>query len=252
MAAGRDHYTVLGVSHSASGADIHRAYRTLARRYHPDINPSEDARTRFEEVSSAYDVLNDPQRRDRYDRSTAGARSVRSEVPVFVHRRPSRDVPRFLEDTPHAGAPARSAPVGDALGALAAVMARPCGLGASVWYRSAGQGRDGRGSSRWVALAWRGLRHPGPAVGYGGLPAGWDGVARAPAARRRLRLPRAAARGLRAVGRAACPGTSPARPRRAGSAAGASPSTFVRSCGRRSACRRRRRSPGCRPAYRPS
>jgi curved DNA-binding protein CbpA len=109
MAARRDHYTVLGVSHSASEAEIHRAYRTLARRYHPDINASDEARTRFEEVSSAYEVLHDPQRRDRYDRSMA--RSAGSEVPVFVHRgvplagavarRASRDVPRFLDDTPH-------------------------------------------------------------------------------------------------------------------------------------------------------
>ncbi|MDA8355949.1 MAG: molecular chaperone DnaJ [Actinomycetota bacterium] len=61
----KDYYQVLGVSSTASAKEITKAYRQLAKRYHPDANPgSED---RFKEISSAYDVLGDPVRRKEYD-----------------------------------------------------------------------------------------------------------------------------------------------------------------------------------------
>jgi molecular chaperone DnaJ len=60
-----DYYKTLGVSKDATDKDITRAYRKLAKQYHPDANPgSED---KFKEISSAYDVLNDPERRKEYD-----------------------------------------------------------------------------------------------------------------------------------------------------------------------------------------
>ncbi|RMH13062.1 MAG: hypothetical protein D6695_05095 [Planctomycetota bacterium] len=63
----RDYYEVLGVSRGASAEEIKRAYRKLARQYHPDVNKSEDATKRFAEVQEAYDVLSDEQKRRQYD-----------------------------------------------------------------------------------------------------------------------------------------------------------------------------------------
>jgi molecular chaperone DnaJ len=63
-----DLYVVLGVQHGASEAEIKRAYRRLARRYHPDINPGDrTAETRFRQILDAYETLMDPARRSRYD-----------------------------------------------------------------------------------------------------------------------------------------------------------------------------------------
>ncbi|HLP23168.1 MAG TPA: molecular chaperone DnaJ [Microbacteriaceae bacterium] len=67
-----DHYEVLGVARDASADDIKKAYRRLARELHPDVNPSPDAAERFKEVTHAYDVLSDPESRQRYDLGDAG------------------------------------------------------------------------------------------------------------------------------------------------------------------------------------
>jgi molecular chaperone DnaJ len=66
----RDYYEVLGVSRSASEDDVKKAYRKLALRYHPDRNPEDrhEAEERFKEISEAYQVLSDPERRSLYDR----------------------------------------------------------------------------------------------------------------------------------------------------------------------------------------
>ncbi|MEA2273571.1 MAG: curved DNA-binding protein [Solirubrobacteraceae bacterium] len=69
MAVGyRDYYDSLGVPRDASEEDIRRAYRRLARQYHPDVNKDAGAEDRFKEVSEAYEVLRDPEKRERYDR----------------------------------------------------------------------------------------------------------------------------------------------------------------------------------------
>ncbi|HKA92243.1 MAG TPA: J domain-containing protein [Acidimicrobiia bacterium] len=80
----RSYYEVLGVSSQATEADIKRAYRALARRYHPDSHPDDpDAETRFKEVTIAYETLRDPERRRRYDMfGEDGASAARSGAPT--------------------------------------------------------------------------------------------------------------------------------------------------------------------------
>jgi molecular chaperone DnaJ len=63
----RDLYEVLGVDRRASDAEIKRAFRKLAQQWHPDVNKDPDAEARFKEASEAYQVLSDPDRRQRYD-----------------------------------------------------------------------------------------------------------------------------------------------------------------------------------------
>lgn len=64
----RDYYEVLGIGRSASNDEIRRAYRKLARQYHPDVNNDANAEDRFKEINEAYEVLTDEQRRAGYDR----------------------------------------------------------------------------------------------------------------------------------------------------------------------------------------
>jgi molecular chaperone DnaJ len=81
----RDYYEVLGVQRGASGAQIKRAFRALARELHPDVSSEPEAEQRFREVAEAYEVLSDPERRATYDRlGHAGLRRGGFE-PTFSH-----------------------------------------------------------------------------------------------------------------------------------------------------------------------
>jgi curved DNA-binding protein len=87
MASGRDFYEILGVPRNASQEEIQRAYRKLARQYHPDVNSDPAAEERFKEISEAYDVLSDPQTRRRYDAFGADFREVPEDVDPETWRR---------------------------------------------------------------------------------------------------------------------------------------------------------------------
>src|SRR5439155_12354944 len=64
----KDYYKTLGVGRSASDKDIKSAYRKLASKYHPDVNPGDkQAEEKFKEIGEAYEVLSDPEKRKRYD-----------------------------------------------------------------------------------------------------------------------------------------------------------------------------------------
>ena len=78
---GADYYGVLGVQKDASDADLKKAYRKLAMKFHPDKNPNdkENATKKFKEISEAYDVLSDPEKRKIYD--TYGEEGLKGGIP---------------------------------------------------------------------------------------------------------------------------------------------------------------------------
>ena len=71
----RDYYKILGLERDADQAEIKRAYRKLARKYHPDVSKEDSAEDRFKEVSEAYEVLKDPEKRAAYDQLGSGYQS---------------------------------------------------------------------------------------------------------------------------------------------------------------------------------
>ncbi len=85
--AGRDFYQILGVGRNATQDEIQRAYRKLAREYHPDVNSDPAAEERFKDVSEAYSVLSDPATRRRYDAFGPDFRQVPDGVDPETWRR---------------------------------------------------------------------------------------------------------------------------------------------------------------------
>ena len=74
MADKRDYYEVLGVDRGADDSAIKSAYRKLAKKYHPDVNPGDkEAEKKFKEATEAYGILSDPQKRKQYDQFGFGA-----------------------------------------------------------------------------------------------------------------------------------------------------------------------------------
>ena len=77
MSQKRDYYEVLGLPRGASAEEIKRAFRRLAKQYHPDVSRAPDAETRFKEVNEAYETLADPRKRQMYDQfGHAGANAA--------------------------------------------------------------------------------------------------------------------------------------------------------------------------------
>src|SRR5215471_20266623 len=92
-----DFYTVLGVPRGASDDDIKKAYRKLAMQYHPDRNNgAKEAEDRFKEITEAYDVLRDPQKRAAYDRY--GEAGLRGSGAGFHHVDLSEALGIFMRD----------------------------------------------------------------------------------------------------------------------------------------------------------
>lgn len=88
----KDYYRTLGVARDATARDIKRAYRKLARQFHPDVSKEADAEARFKEVSEAYEVLSDPQKRATYDDAKARRRDGEHfQPPPGWHARPAFD-----------------------------------------------------------------------------------------------------------------------------------------------------------------
>lgn len=92
MAMKRDYYEVLGLTKGADAAAIKKAYRKLAKKYHPDMNPGDaEAEKKFKEVTEAYTVLSDPEKKKLYDQfghaafDEAGAEAIRTAEHTVRH-----------------------------------------------------------------------------------------------------------------------------------------------------------------------
>src|SRR5688572_15207999 len=119
MAKPDDLYGVLGVARTATDEEIRRAYRKLARKHHPDVNPgNKEAEDRFKEVSAAYEVLSDAARRKAYDEF--GADSLRGGFDPDKALAYQRWSEQRAAATPPPGAPGDEVPfefdLGDILG----------------------------------------------------------------------------------------------------------------------------------------
>src|SRR5687768_1349228 len=77
----KDYYSTLGVTKAASEKELKQAFRKLARKFHPDVNPSDKtAETKFKEINEAYEVLGDPVKRKKYDELGANWRMYEQQA----------------------------------------------------------------------------------------------------------------------------------------------------------------------------
>jgi len=144
----KDYYKILGVGRSASEKDIKAAYRKLARKYHPDVNPGDkSAEDRFKEIGEAYEVLSDPEKRRRYDQFGSGWARGPQGVP------PGWEV--FRQGQRRPGGPAGAAPTIDfetAAGDLGEFFDSLLGRGARGATRTATRPRAGEDLEQEVSV----------------------------------------------------------------------------------------------------
>ena len=99
MADKRDYYEVLGVSKTASDSELKSAYRKLAKKYHPDVNPGDkEAEAKFKEATEAYSVLSDAEKRRQYDQFGRSTGLRRHSTTVVTSN--WADVRRFMRQVP--------------------------------------------------------------------------------------------------------------------------------------------------------
>jgi curved DNA-binding protein len=130
----RDHYRVLGVPRDASMREIRRAYRRLARQHHPDISPHPGDSAYFTELTTAYEVLHDPAKRTRYDRSG-------SSLKAPARSRRGRDLRAVLELSPREAAHLAVGPLTVSAGGHSIEL--PAGTRPGQQIRLAGAGERG-------------------------------------------------------------------------------------------------------------
>ena len=141
----KDYYKILGVPKDAKKEDVTKAYRRLARQHHPDLNKGADAERRFKEVNEAYQVLSDPEKRKRYNKSLT-RRSSDSESIVVTRRRSARPRPPHFGPIPqdplarHFSAesffgPGWQGPAFDSLDFAVSLSPADAAEGATVWLR---------------------------------------------------------------------------------------------------------------------
>jgi curved DNA-binding protein len=155
----RDFYEVLGVARDASQEEIRRSYRRLARSHHPDVSKEPDAEARFKQISEAYDVLGDPEKRAAYDRFGDRWREAREAGATGGGDRPGPDVRIVYGDEEAFGDPGEMFGEGGFSDIFGDLFGRRGGRSASM------RGPDlevvlevsleeaARGGRRWISLA---------------------------------------------------------------------------------------------------